>query len=70
MAGELLLATLTHVWAALAGLKLDMALMGGIAVAAWHRLRTAGQFRADAGSVGHAAGEVLRYHGTAPFLTI
>lgn len=39
MAGELLLATVRHVWAALAALKLDMALMGGIAVAAWHYLR-------------------------------
>jgi len=39
MAGELLLATLRHVWAALTALQLDMALMGGIAVAAWHHLR-------------------------------
>ena len=39
MAGELLLATLRHVWASLNALKLDMALMGGIAVAAWHHLR-------------------------------
>ncbi len=39
MAGELLLSTLRHVWATLAALKIDVALMGGIAVAAWHYLR-------------------------------
>jgi hypothetical protein len=39
MAGELLLSALRHVWATLAALKIDMALMGGIAVAAWQHLR-------------------------------
>jgi hypothetical protein len=39
MAGELLLSTLRHVWSTLAALKINAALMGGIAVAAWHHLR-------------------------------
>lgn len=39
MAGELLLATLRHVWATLAPLRVEMALMGGLAVAAWKHLR-------------------------------
>lgn len=39
MAGELLLATLRRVWAALKALDVDAALMGGIAVAAWQHLR-------------------------------
>jgi hypothetical protein len=38
MAGELLLSTLRHLWATLAALKIDMALMGGIAVAAWRKV--------------------------------
>src|SRR6476661_2189597 len=39
MAGELLLSALRHVWATLKSLNIDMALMGGIAVAAWQHLR-------------------------------
>ncbi len=39
MAGELLLSALRHAWATLRSLKIDMALMGGIAVAAWQHLR-------------------------------
>lgn len=39
MAGELLLSALRHIWAALAALKVDTALMGGIAVAAWNHVR-------------------------------
>ncbi|MFN0056785.1 MAG: hypothetical protein ACKV0T_31965 [Planctomycetales bacterium] len=39
MAGELLLATVRHVWAALKALHVDAALMGGIAVAAWQHVR-------------------------------
>src|SRR5437879_38926 len=39
MAGELLLSALRHVWTTLAALKIDMALMGGIAVAAWNHIR-------------------------------
>lgn len=39
MAGELLLSTMRHIWATLAALKVDAALMGGIAVAAWRHLR-------------------------------
>jgi hypothetical protein len=39
MAGELLLSALRHVWSTLAALKIDMALMGGIAVAAWRHFR-------------------------------
>ena len=33
MAGEILLSTLRHIWATLAALKIDAALMGGIAAA-------------------------------------
>lgn len=40
MAGELLLSALRQVWAALASLKIDAALMGGVAVAAWRHLRS------------------------------
>lgn len=39
MAGELLLSALRHMWATLAALKIDTALMGGIAVAAWNHIR-------------------------------
>ena len=39
MAGELLLAALRHVWATLSSLNVKMALMGGIAVAAWRHFR-------------------------------
>ena len=39
MAGELLLSALRHIWATLASLKIDTALMGGIAVAAWNHIR-------------------------------
>jgi len=39
MAGELLLSALRQVLAALGALKIDMALMGGIAVAAWNHIR-------------------------------
>jgi hypothetical protein len=39
MAGELLLSALRHVWATLAALQVDAALMGGIAVAAWNHIR-------------------------------
>lgn len=39
MAGELLLSSLLHIWAILARLKIDAALMGGIAVAAWNHVR-------------------------------
>jgi hypothetical protein len=39
MAGEYLLSALRQVWATLAVLKIDVALMGGIAVAAWKHVR-------------------------------
>ena len=39
MAGELLLSALRHIWAALGTLKIDAALMGGLAVAAWNHVR-------------------------------
>jgi hypothetical protein len=39
MAGELVLSALRHIWVALAALKVDAALMGGIAVAAWNHVR-------------------------------
>ncbi len=39
MAGELLLSALRHVWVTLAALKVEAALMGGIAVAAWNHIR-------------------------------
>ncbi|HEY3965812.1 MAG TPA: hypothetical protein VGM05_14735 [Planctomycetaceae bacterium] len=39
MAGELLLSALRYLWATLAALQVDAALMGGIAVAAWNHIR-------------------------------
>jgi hypothetical protein len=39
MAGDFLLSALRRVWATLGALKVDMALMGGIAVAAWNHIR-------------------------------
>src|SRR5438045_3645045 len=39
MAGELVISALKHIWATLAALKVDAALMGGIAVAAWNHIR-------------------------------
>ncbi len=39
MAGELLTSALRHIWATLTALKIDLALMGGIAVAAWQHIR-------------------------------
>jgi hypothetical protein len=39
MAGELVLSALRQIWIALAALKVDAALMGGIAIAAWNHVR-------------------------------
>ena len=37
--GRILLSALRHIWVTLAALKVEVALMGGIAVAAWHHIR-------------------------------
>src|SRR5690349_3632374 len=39
MAGEFLTSALRQIWATLTALKIDLALMGGIAVAAWQHIR-------------------------------
>ena len=37
--GQLVLSALKHIWATLAALKVEAALLGGIAVAAWNHIR-------------------------------
>ena len=78
MASDFLLSALRQVWATLGALKIDMALMGGIAVAAWSHMRNTrdvdllvGVKRSDEDKLLHCLAQAgFKLLRQPPFLTI